>query len=86
MNQDENRGCWGVLLQGTDNSAVRDDIGLELAGFNVEDEYQNGNGGEDMRALMRKVVFDETVLSVRHFISSILLRRILFSYSDHAVS
>jgi hypothetical protein len=36
---------------------------LKLARFDVEDEYQNGDGREDVGALDVEIVFDKTILS-----------------------
>lgn len=55
-----------MLGKCSDDGAVRDDIGLELAGFYIEDEYENGNGGEDVGALMGEVVLDEAILSTKN--------------------
>lgn len=65
MDEDEDLGRGAVFCEGADDGAVRDDVGLELARLDVEDEDKNGNGREDVRALVGEVVFDEAILSGR---------------------
>lgn len=63
MDEDEDFGRGGAFGEGADDVAVREDVGLEFAGFDVEDEDEDGDGGEDVLALVREVVFYEAVLA-----------------------
>ena len=56
--------CAGAaLVESTDDIRVGYDIGLELAGFDIEDEDEDGHGTEDVTAGLGKVVFDKAVLA-----------------------
>lgn len=50
MNETEDLGGRTVLMEGTDDVRVRDDVGLELAGLDVEDEDEDGYGAKDVTA------------------------------------
>jgi hypothetical protein len=41
---------------------------LELAGFNIENEYEDGNTAEDMVPLMSEVIFYEAILPTEKLI------------------
>lgn len=63
MDEAEDLGCWRVFGQGSENIGVVQNVGDEFSGFDVENEDQNGYGGEDMLSLVRQVVFDKAILS-----------------------
>lgn len=65
MDQHEDFGGGRALFQRADDVAVGDDVGLEFARFDVEDEDEDGDAAEDVGALVGEVVLDEAVLSAR---------------------
>ena len=57
--------CAGTaFVQCADDVRVGHDVSGELSGLNIEDEYKNGDGAEDVVARLREVVFDKAVLTV----------------------
>lgn len=65
VNETEDLGSGTAFVEGADYVRVRDNVGLELARLNVEDEDQYGDGAKDMTSRLCKVVFHEAILT-RH--------------------
>lgn len=65
MNQTEDFGARRAFFQSPDDVAIADDVGLKLAGLNVEDEDEDGHAAENVVALVREVVLDEAILSIK---------------------
>lgn len=64
MDKDEDFGGGRAFGEGADDVGVGDDVGLEFAGFNVEDEDQDCDVAEDVISLMRQIVFDKAILPI----------------------
>ena len=64
VDETEHFGSRAVLVESTDDVRVGDNVGLELAGLDVEDEDQNGYGTKNVATRLCEVVFDEAVLTV----------------------
>jgi hypothetical protein len=65
VDQAEDLGARRALLERADNVAVVDDVGGELARLDVEDEDEDRDAAEDVRARVCEVVLDEAVLAER---------------------
>jgi len=48
VNEDEDLGERRVLVQGCDDGGIVDEVGIELARFYIEDEYEDCDGRKDM--------------------------------------
>ena len=53
-------------MQGCDDGSKIDEVGIELAGFDVEHKDEDGNRGKDVRSLMSKVALSKAILSGIH--------------------
>ena len=63
MYETEDFGAGTAFVQSTDDVGVGDNIGSELARFDIEDEDEDSNGAEDVRSRLVEVVLDEAVLT-----------------------
>jgi hypothetical protein len=59
----EDLGSGTAFVQGADNVGVGDDVGRELARFDIEDKDEDGHGAEDVVARLGEVVLDKTILT-----------------------
>jgi hypothetical protein len=65
VDKTEDLGGRTTLVKGTNDIRVGDDVGLELARLNIEDEDEDGYGAKDVAARLCEVVLDEAILTVR---------------------
>ena len=64
MDEQKYLRAGAALAQRANDVGVIDDVGRELARLNVEDEDEDGHAAEDMLALVGKIAFHETVMSL----------------------
>jgi hypothetical protein len=65
MNEYVNTGGGRKLAECSDDRSVCKEVAVEVSGFDIEDIYEHTDVGEDMLALLREVVFHESILSGR---------------------
>lgn len=63
MYEDEDFGARGAFGECAYDASVGDDIGLEFARFDIEDEDEYCYGAEDVGALVGEVVLYEAILA-----------------------
>lgn len=63
VDEDVDFGAWGELEEGGDNGDVGCEVAVNIAGLNVEDVDENADVGEDVDALLGKVVFHKGLLA-----------------------
>ena len=61
----EDFGIGAALVEGANDIGVGDDVGCELARFDVEDEYEDGDGAKHVVPRLVQVVLDEAVLTAK---------------------
>ena len=61
----EDFGIGAALVEGANDIGIRDDVGCELARFDVEDEDEDGDGAKDVVPRLVEVVLDEAVLTAK---------------------
>ena len=50
-------------MESTNDIGVRNDVGCEFTGLDIEDEDEDSDGPEDVVARLVKVILDEAILS-----------------------
>lgn len=63
MNEAEDFGARTAFVECADDVRVGDYVCGELAGLDVEDEDEDGNGAKDVVARLIEVVLDEAILT-----------------------